>query len=316
MPAARSREEAFAPGADVRAARDLPVLIVAGDGPGSLAAVVAGVTEDLADSVIEADGPVCAPLADRSVALLNKGTPGCVVTTDGTLNISLMRSCSAWPCGVWIDGERRTAPDGSSFAWQHWSHTFEYALAAGPGDWRTAGFAAAGEDYDRDLVSVATGLHDGPLPAQASLGSVDPPDVVLTALKPRGNPLASGRAGAPEPARGVLVRLLETAGRRATARVRLQRRGGPAGPPHRPAGGGGGPAAARRGRCRNRWICRPRAWPAWPGTCRGPPSLPVTRPRPPNPPSPCIPATGCTARDPPRPGTCRLPCTSVPAGRP
>jgi alpha-mannosidase len=222
VPAARSREEAFAPGADVRAARDLPVLIVAGDGPGRLAAVVAGVTEDLADSVIDADGPVCAPLADRSVALLNKGTPGCVVTTDGTLNISLMRSCSAWPCGVWIDGERRTAPDGSSFAWQHWSHTFEYALAAGPGDWRTAGFAAAGEDYDRDLVSVATGLHDGPLPAQSSLGSVDPPDVVLTALKPRGNPLASGRAGAPEPARGVLVRLLETAGRRATARVRLQ----------------------------------------------------------------------------------------------
>ena len=197
VPAARPRAEAFAPGADVRAARDLPVLIVAGDGPGGLAVAIAAVIEDLADSVVGADGPAGAAeaLADRSVALLNRGTPGCVVTPDGTLNISLMRSCSAWPSGVWIDGEKRTAPDGSSFSWQHWSHTFEYALAAGSGDWRAAGFAAAGEDYNRGLVTCPAGLHDGPLPAQASLGSVDPPDVILSALKPRGNPLASGRAG-------------------------------------------------------------------------------------------------------------------------
>jgi alpha-mannosidase len=223
VPAARPRAEVFAPGADTRAARDLPVLIVAGDGPGSLAAAIAAVTEDLADSVIDADGPAgaAAALADRSVALLGKGTPGCVVTPDGTLNISLMRSCSAWPSGVWIDGEKRTAPDGSSFSWQHWSHTFEYALAAGPGDWRAAGFAAAGEDYQRGFVTCPAGMHDGPLPAQASLGSVDPPDVTLTALKPRGNPLASGRAGGPG-AGGVLVRLLETAGRPVTARVRLR----------------------------------------------------------------------------------------------
>jgi len=78
---------------------------------------------------------------DRSVALLNRGTPGGVVTPDGTLHMSLMRSCSAWPSGIWIDGDRRNAPDGSSFAYQHWSHTFEYALAAGTGDWRAAGFS-------------------------------------------------------------------------------------------------------------------------------------------------------------------------------
>jgi alpha-mannosidase len=149
-----------------------------------------------------------------------------VVTPDGTLHMSLMRSCSAWPSGIWIDGDRRTAPDGSSFAWQHWSHTFEYALVAGSGDWRAAGFAAAGEDYNRGLVTCPAGLHDGPLPAQASLGSVDPPEVILSALKPRGNPLASGRAGG-QGAGGVLVRLLETAGRPVTARVRL--RGLPAG---------------------------------------------------------------------------------------
>ena len=53
-----------------------------------------------------------------------------VVTPDGTLWMSLFRACAGWPSGVWIDGDRRTVPDGSSFAWQHWSHTFGYALAS------------------------------------------------------------------------------------------------------------------------------------------------------------------------------------------
>ncbi len=97
------------------------------------------------------------------MALLNRGTPSGLVTPAGTLTMALMRACSTWPCGVWIDGEKRAAPDGTSFAWQHWSHTFEYALAAGPGDWRSAGFAAAGQDYNHDLLTAVTGLHGGPL---------------------------------------------------------------------------------------------------------------------------------------------------------
>ena len=180
VPAARDRADAFGPDADVRGAGDLPVLIVAGAGPGELAAAVTALAGDLADAVVDAgdladagswadagsradagsgagDGDRPVPLADRSVAVLNRGTPGCVVTPDGTLHMSLMRSCSAWPSGIWIDGDRRTAPDGSSFAWQHWSHTFEYALASGPGDWRTAGFNLIAEDYNHDLIAVTGG---------------------------------------------------------------------------------------------------------------------------------------------------------------
>ena len=95
---------------------------------------------DIADRVTDSD----APLAGQSVALLNRGTPGCAVSPDGTLHLSLMRSCSSWPAGVWIDGDKRTAPDGSSFAWQHWSHTFEYALAAGQGTGVTPASARPG----------------------------------------------------------------------------------------------------------------------------------------------------------------------------
>jgi alpha-mannosidase len=155
------------------------------------------------------------------VAVLNRGTPGSLVTPDGTLNVSLMRSCSAWPCGVWIDGERRTAPDGSSFAWQHWTHDYEYALAAGPGDWRTAGFSTASEDYNNDLLAVLADVHEGPLPGRVSLGSVEPAGVTLTALKPRGNPLAAGRSHDPAVTDGVAVRLRETTGRAVRGRVVL-----------------------------------------------------------------------------------------------
>ncbi len=225
VPAAVSREQAFGPGADVRGALDLPVLIVAGH---DLAAAIGAVTADLADAEIEAAtaGPDQAgglDLAGHSVALLNRGTPSSLVTPDGTLYISLMRSCSGWPCGVWIDGDARTAPDGTSFAWQHWSHTFEYALAAGPGDWRSAGFPLAGLDYNRDLLGCETGLHDGPLPAAVSLASAEPATAVLSALKPRGNPLASGRTAAPRLADGVTARLRDVSGRAVpgTATVRL-----------------------------------------------------------------------------------------------
>jgi alpha-mannosidase len=231
VPAAISRQQAFRPGADVRAARDLPVLIVAGD---DLAAAIGAVTADLADAVIEAPAPVpdeaagttcpaVPELAGYSVALLNRGTPSSLVTPDGTLNIALMRSNSGWPCGVWIDGDARTVPDGTSFAWQHWSHTFEYALVAGPGDWRTAGFPLAGLDYNRNLLAQETGLHDGPLPPSASLVCVEPATAVLSALKPRGNPLASGRPGTPSRGDGVTLRLRDVSGQAGpgTARVRM-----------------------------------------------------------------------------------------------
>jgi alpha-mannosidase len=209
VPAGRPRAEVFGPGADVRGDRDLPVLIVAGP---DLAAAVAALASELAAGTVEAElAPGGAspdpPLSGRFVALLNRGTPSSLVGADGTLHIGLMRASSAWPAGVWIDGARRTAPDGSSFAWQHWSHTFEYALAAGAGGWREAGFTVAGQEYNHDLLACETGVHAGPLPAAASLCEVTGPSAMLAALKPHGNPLASGRPGPPRREDGVTVRL-------------------------------------------------------------------------------------------------------------
>jgi alpha-mannosidase len=228
LPAARTRAEAFAAGADLRGPLDLPVLVVTGT---DLAGEIASLAADLADAVIEvpgtaggagfADGAAfaggaggaggqCTALAGHTVGLLNRGTPSGLVTPDGQVTIALMRACSSWPSGVWIDGKKRTTPDGTSFSWQHWSHTFEYALTAGSGDWRTAGFPAAGQDYNHDLLAVVTSLHAGSLPATTRLAGVEPAPVTLSALKPHGNPLHP--ADQPDRRAGVTVRLRDSAG--------------------------------------------------------------------------------------------------------
>ena len=221
LPATRTRAEAFAPGADVRGITDLPVLIVAGT---DLGEAIGALIADLADARIEAEparhasgGVQGEPsLAPHTVAVLNRGLPGSLVTPGGDACLSLMRACSSWPSGVWMDGDRRTVPDGSSFAWQHWSHTFEYALTAGQGDWRSAGFPVAGQDYSHPLLSVQARLHRGPLPASASLLSVTPPGADLMAFKPRGNPY--GPFGQPDPGDGVTVRLRDISGQAAGLR--------------------------------------------------------------------------------------------------
>jgi len=223
VPAAQPREQVLVPGADLRGARDLPVLIVAGE---DLGAAIGALAADLDDSTVEVaqpaalDGPATA-LEDYSVALLNHGTPSSVAEADGTLSISLMRSCGGWPSGIWLDPPRRTVPDGSSFAWQHWSHTFRYALVAGRGDWRQAGFVRAGQAYNHDLHARVVGAHPGELPPSASLLEVEPAEVVLTALKPRGNPLASGLPGEVDlTGTGLTVRCFESAGRPARVGIR------------------------------------------------------------------------------------------------
>jgi hypothetical protein len=272
VPADKPRSQAFghrsnAQGADVRGPRDLPVIIVASADPGALEGALTELCRDLNDETITAEvadvpaGVLPAgesSLADGAVAVFNRGTPGGVVTPDGTLWMSLFRACSSWPSGVWIDGDQRTAPDGSSFAWQHWSHTFRYALAAaGPASgWREAGFNAAAEDYNHDLITVlAPDQGPGAAPPAATRmvgfaeltesGEIEPetarqiaeilaetpgtgiglsvsdaPNVTLSALKPFGNPLAAGRPGSPAQ-RLITVRLRETDGREAIARLQV-----------------------------------------------------------------------------------------------
>ena len=241
VPAGLPRAEVLGPSADLRGDRDLPVLIVAGRdlaGGGRRADQRSGRRRDGGGTRRRRRVPD-PPLAHHTVALLNRGTPGCLAGTDGTLHIGLMRGSSAWPAGVWIDGEQRTAPDGSSFAWQHWSHTFEYALAAGEGGWREAGFTVAGQEYNRDLIACEGGGPAGPLAGRRQPVRRHRPRGDARRAEAAREPAGAGRPGPPRRAGGVTVRL-------------------------RDAGRGPGPAAARKPRLRKPGLrtARRRAAPA------------------------------------------------------
>ncbi|WP_460394183.1 glycoside hydrolase family 38 N-terminal domain-containing protein [Actinophytocola sediminis] len=221
VPPTKPLGEVWQPSADLRDVRALGVLVVAGE---DLPALVESLVDDLADRVIEvgAGDPGQPAYARRSVAVLNRGLPGFAVDSGGTLHASLLRSCTGWPSGVWIDPPRRTVPDGSNFQLQHWTHEFAYALAAGDGDWRSAGIAEVSAEFSRPLHAVvATGDVTGAtLPASGSLLSAQPADRVrLAAVKAAGNPLTRGSGVPADPRRQVAVRLVAHTGESVRARV-------------------------------------------------------------------------------------------------
>ncbi|MER5178145.1 NEW3 domain-containing protein [Streptomyces sp. NPDC002896] len=229
-PRAALREE-WVPGADLRDLERLPLLVVAGGRPEDDAKAVDALIADLDGTatmrVTAAGGGEALPPGDawdgRSFAVLNRGTPGCVVTASGDLYMSLMRSCTGWPSGIWVDPPRRTAPDGSAFQLQRWSHTFEYAVVAGTGDWRELRLPQAGHAFNHPLTArlrQSSQDQDAVLPRRATLLALEPAgEVLLDALKPAGSPLARGSGAPADPGCQVAVRMHEVNGRPVRARV-------------------------------------------------------------------------------------------------
>jgi len=215
VPAAAPLAAVWVPGADLRPPRALPVLVIAGRGEQGLRAEIAAVAEDLADAevcVTQRAPSGMGPCEDRTVALLNRGVPSFAVDAGGTLHTALLRSCTGWPSGVWIDEPRRTAPDGSNFQLQHWTHAFDYALACGDGDWRRAGIPARSAEFSHPLHAVVAPARRRLLPPAGSLLHAEPADAVtVAALKAAGNPLAAGRARPVDPG-AVALRLVQTTG--------------------------------------------------------------------------------------------------------
>ncbi|MGY0019434.1 glycoside hydrolase family 38 N-terminal domain-containing protein [Streptomyces sp. YJ-C3] len=202
VPARTGLREAWVPGCDLTGVRDLPVAVLTGDDlPAALAALARAVAQK---GRVEALSPVPAapePFEDRTVALLVRGTPGFAVDTRGRLHSSLLRSCTGRPSGAWMDPPRRTAPDGSAFQLQHWTHVFEHALVASSGDWRRADLVRRGREFNQPLTAVTGTPHPGTAPAARSLLTVEPADRVLVETVKR----ADGQA--------LAVRLRETHGR-------------------------------------------------------------------------------------------------------
>ncbi|MGI9162211.1 MAG: NEW3 domain-containing protein [Mycobacterium sp.] len=209
VPAAHALGEVWRPDADLRAAQALPVLIVVGDG--ALAAVVTDL-DDAEVTVEQNIGVDCGDFESRTIALVNRGVPGFAVERDGTLHTSLMRSCTGWPSGTWIDPPQRKNPDGSNFQLQHWSHTFDFTLITGAGDWREVGMHTRSAEFNHSLIPVVVESGSARLPADGSLLTVEPAGAVqLAALKAAGNPTAIGSSVAVD-AEAATIRLVEITG--------------------------------------------------------------------------------------------------------
>ena len=201
------------PGADLRRVRALPVLVIAGS---SLDAAVASVVEDLADAEISVEQQAPSELdrfEPRTVAVLNRGVPGFAVDTEGTLHTSLMRSCTGWPSGVWMDPSRAaphpTAPTsscstGPTPSTTRWSPATAIGDGGRPRPQRGVLPPAAGRRRKQQCGRIAR---------WGSLLEIEPAgSLQLGALKAAGNPFASGSGRAVDPADGVAVRLVETCG--------------------------------------------------------------------------------------------------------
>ncbi|MFB4283085.1 NEW3 domain-containing protein [Nonomuraea sp. MTCD27] len=209
VPAERPLPEVWQPSADLRDLRALPALIVTDP--------IADLVADLSDATIEAVCPLGAEhLENRTVALLAYGLPGFAVDPSGALHLSLMRSCTGWPSGIWLDPPHRTTPDGSGFQLQHWTHEFSYSLVAGEGDWRALRLPSTAQEHITPLLPrLVETPQPGNLPEVHSLLTIAPArDVLLGTLKSTGNPHAHGRTGdhpsQQDPA--VTIRLVESTG--------------------------------------------------------------------------------------------------------
>jgi alpha-mannosidase len=113
---------------------------------------------------------------------------------------------------VWIDPPQRKAPDGSNFQLQHWSHTFDFALVTGSGDWRAVEMPSRSAEFNHPLLAVVVHEGSGELPADGSLLGVEPARTVqLGALKTGGNPTATGSSAEVDPT-AITIRLVETTG--------------------------------------------------------------------------------------------------------
>ena len=140
----------------------------------------------------------------------------------------------------------RTAPDGSNFQLQHWTHTFDYALVSGDGDWR------GGDPGPQRgvLAPAARGRRKAQrcrrVAGWGSLLEIEPAGTVqLGALKAAGNPLARGSAGPSTRPTAVAVRLVETSGADRRCRDHVRAAPGVVGVARRPARAAA-PAAASR----------------------------------------------------------------------
>lgn len=132
--------------------------------------------------------------AAQGFSLLNASKYG-YDAKDNVIRLSLLRS------------PRMPAPDGH-FADQGF-HAFTYALYPHSGDWKTADTMRQGYDLNYPLIAMKVQPHAGPWSTKRSFVSIEPDNVVVTALKKA------------EDSNGLIVRFYEFKGQSTDVKLHL-----------------------------------------------------------------------------------------------
>jgi len=96
---------------------------------------------------------------------------------------------------------------------EHREMVFRYAMFGAKGSWRDIGMVRAGYEFDNPLCPVRPEVHTGRLPAEQSFFSYEAGNAVVTAIKPKGNPVAFFQNRSSSPEEGVIVRAYNSDGR-------------------------------------------------------------------------------------------------------
>ncbi len=160
-------------------------------------------------------------LEDRGVAVINEGAISGRVEADGRLSLNLLRSCTGWPSGIWIDPPDRSHPDGTPLGAMHGSHRFRYSILPHRGTYREAEISKEAQEVQHPPIRQFYRQGDGSIPDGKSWFSVEPPTVQLTAFKPAGFDLARWSEGeSPRRVNRVVARLWNGSGHAVRARCR------------------------------------------------------------------------------------------------
>lgn len=192
----------------------LPLLIIKGANDTELANAVGALAADFdSDAVITLEDIANATASDQKVenygvALLNQGEVLNSVENDGTMTMALMHTASFFRrLPFQLIPEHRTA-------------SFPYALLPHAGNWRDAALYRSGYEYNNPLLARQLTAHDGALPASGmSFLTTHANNLVLTAMKPRGNPTASFSYIQSDPRNALTLRYFEAEGKPAQARL-------------------------------------------------------------------------------------------------
>lgn len=196
----------------------LPTLIVSAKDAEQLTAAVDDLVNQVESEVITLSADDLAgeipAMDDCGIAILSRGHAAASMENDGAIVLPLMHN-AGWAYVPW-------GPNLLPFFFvSEWkTHKFAYALYPHEGGWRDANVPAEAMAYNNPLLARQLTAHKGVLPTEQAFLDVSDP-VIVTAMKPTGNPTASLSAGEADASSGVTVRLFEPFGRQAEANIKL-----------------------------------------------------------------------------------------------